>query len=147
VDLGAAQFELPADLRFRTNGFAASVEAVDAYYSNVELGSACAANGPCGWPVAALPPGGIIVSWGNFSGVAPLGEVPNATIAAQPARLTRERPGVCAVIEADETITLRVITETGFNELKMQACLRAPNLDAAELLIDRMVASVTITSP
>ena len=144
VSAGGLKFTLPAELRFRTNGFASSGEAIDAFYANVPLGSACSPG--CGLrSFSPLPPGGVVVGFGVLSGFGvgspnPGDPAPNTSIAGQAAVFTADKPGDCG---GDETIKLW-IPDPGQNDVKdflMRACLQGPDLITAEQMVQTVLAS------
>ena len=149
VDIGGLQFDLPAELQYQADGWVSSVEAVDGFYSNVELGAACQVvgnSGSCGSPLTTMPERAVLLSWGNTSGFGPTSasNVPNTSIAGQPATITIERPGTCFGLHADESITAVTDQPGSTGDFKMQACLRGPDLAASERLVTVMLDSVTI---
>jgi hypothetical protein len=152
AELGGLQFDLPPTLRFRADGWVSSGEFVAGFYSNVQLGAAChtfANGGSCGLPLDVLPPGAMLISWGNVSGLGitaqPAGEVPNTSIAGLAATITTDKPGACGAIHAEETITARIARTDG-GDLLMRACLQSPDLSTAEQVVSAMLSSVTIGS-
>ena len=98
-------------------------------------------------PLDVLPPGAVI-SWGNVSGfgstVLPAGAIPNTSIAGFAATITTDKPGVCGSLQGDETIAARITHPGGNDDFLMRACLRGPNLPAAEQLVTAILSSVTI---
>ncbi|MEY2524586.1 MAG: hypothetical protein QOJ66_3151 [Ilumatobacteraceae bacterium] len=144
VSVGGLKFTLPAELQFRTNGFASTGEAIDAFYANVPLGSACSPG--CGLPsFSPLSPGAVVVGLGVLSGFGagapnPADPAPNTSIAGQAAVFTADKPGNCG---GDETISLW-IPGPGQNEINaflMRACLQGPDLTTAEQIVQTLLAS------
>ena len=144
VTAGGLKFTLPTELQFRTNGFASTGEAIDAFYANVPLGSACSPG--CGLPsFSPLPPGAVVVGFGALSGFGvgapnPGDPAPNTSIAGQAAVFTADKPGNCG---GDETINLW-IPGPGHNEINdflMRACLQGPDLTTAEQIVQTLLAS------
>jgi hypothetical protein len=101
----------------------------------------------CDWPLKSLSPNGVFVYWVNKRILAPLpsaGEV--IPMNGESARLQIERPGSCAQIGADETISVRVPIgqPTPLSNVAVVACLRGPDLAAAEAQVRAMLASATV---
>ena len=144
VSVGGLKFTLPAELQFRANGFASSGEAIDAFYANVPLGSACSPG--CGLPsFSPLPPGAVVVGFGAFSGFGvgapnPGDPAPNTSIAGQAAVFTADKPGNCG---GDETINLWIPDpgQNQINDFLMRACLQGPDLTTAEQMVQTLLAS------
>jgi hypothetical protein len=144
VSVGGLNFTLPAELQFRTNGFASSGEAIDAFYANVPLGSACSPG--CGLPsFSPLPPGAVVVGFGVLSGFGvgapnPGDPAPNTSIAGQAAVVIADKPGNCG---GDETISLWIpdASQSDVNDFLMRACLRGPDLRPAEQIVQALLAS------
>jgi len=151
MDLGRLEFDLPPALSFRADGWTSSIEYVSGFYSNVRLGPSCKPFGngsSCGMPLDVLPPGAILVSWGNIArfGVSAQPErvAPNTSIAGLPSTITTDKPGICRGLHTDETITVRIEDLGGNDDFEMQVCLTLPNLPAGEQLVTAMLASVSI---
>jgi len=147
VLLGDLTFSLPSSFKFHADGFASSGEAVDDFYGNVPLGSACTHG--CGLPsFSPLPAGGIVVSFGVLSGIGAGGRfpgepAPNTTIAGHDAVFAADKPGNCG---GDETIAVRfpVLSEQDY---MVRACLYGPDLAVAEQTIESILASAEVTGP
>lgn len=114
----------------------------------------CASTGSalrCGWPVAKLRRGGVLVVWENrgFPGWS-LGSAPGAPtrVGGRDARRLVSRPGACAAIGADETVQVAIERPgiTG-NWTAVTACLRGPNLAANEQQLDAVLASTRFRAP
>lgn len=151
VDIGGLQFDLPAELGYRIDGFTSTADSVFAFYGNVPLTDEChTPGGACGRPLDVLPPGGILVSWGNASFLDPSpsgGAATNTSIAGFPSTVTTERPGQCSDLGGDETITARIY-QPNRSDFLMRACLRGPDLSrSGEQLVVSMLASVTVGPP
>jgi hypothetical protein len=137
---------LPQELRFRTDGFVSSGEAIDAFYANVPLGRACTPG--CGLAsFSPLPPGAVVVGVGEWSGFGvgapnPNDPAPNTSIAGHAALVMKDKPGNCG---GDESITVRVpgADQTGINDFLMRACLQGPDLSAGERLVQMLLDSAT----
>ncbi len=138
---GGLTFTIPDELTFRSDGFASSAESVDDYYSNFEVRDGCTPNG-CGAPVPSSS-GGIVISFGVLSGfgvgIAP-DVAPNASIAGRDAVVTHEQPGACG---GDETITAWIPNADGFNVPMIRACLRGPDLESGERIVQAVLDSAT----
>jgi hypothetical protein len=122
------------------------------YLSNERLHAPCTTthtNGvtTCGDPIGNLAPGGVLVSWGNvgYPHNGPEIPHPNARIDGQPAAIKVQRPGDCARIDGDETITAD-IARPGGNHYEMVACLRGPNAPGNDTLARRMLAMTKVTA-
>ncbi|MDQ1381515.1 MAG: hypothetical protein QOJ71_2234 [Actinomycetota bacterium] len=100
----------------------------------------------CGDPVTRLGPGGVLVSWSNigFPHTGPEIPHPNMTIDGQPTRFVVTKPGGCARLGAEETVTVDIARPIG-NHFEMVACLRDPDLAGNEALVRQMLASVRIS--
>ena len=144
MSVGGLTITLPVELRFRAEGFVSTGEAIDAFYANIPLGSACSKG--CGLrSFGPLPPGGVVVGFGVLSGFGagapdPNDPAPNTSIAGQAAVFTADKPGDCG---GDETIKLWIPNpgEGDFNDFLMRACLKGPDLSTAEQLIQTVLAS------
>jgi hypothetical protein len=98
----------------------------------------------CGYPVKALPPGGVLVSWNADGFPFSHPSEPNATIAGRKAIETRTTGGWCATLRGTETITVKIFRSVPDNWYEMDACLRAPGLARPEAEIASMLSSVRI---
>lgn len=105
----------------------------------------------CGWPVARLQPGGVLVVWENrgFPGWS-LAAAPGAPtrVGGRSARRLVSRPGACRAIGADETVQV-AIERPGLsgNWTAVTACLRAPDLAANEQQLADVLASTRFRAP
>ena len=130
-----------------------------AYLSTDPLLAACATRPPaapnppdargraCDWPLASLSPNGVLVSWINTRILLPLptaGDV--VDLGGEHARLQLARPGSCAAVGADETLSVLVPIgqPTPLSNLAVVACLRGPDLATAEAQVRAMLASATV---
>ncbi len=147
VSVQGLTFTIPAELRFRTDGFASTGEAVSGFYANIPLGPACSPG--CGFSsFNPLPAGGVVVSLGVLSGFGaggpdPAAPAPNISIAGRAAVFSADKPGTCG---GDETINVRIPNPSG-NEYIVRACLRGPDLTAAEKTIQSVLASALPSGP
>jgi len=129
------------------------------YLSTDPLSAACAVtpvatpNPPdsqgraCDWPLKALAPNGVLVSWINNRILAPLPTDGEAIeVNGAPARLQIEQPGRCGAIGADETIGVLVPIgqPTPLSNVAVMACLRGPDRFAAEAEVRAMLKSATV---
>jgi hypothetical protein len=98
----------------------------------------------CGYPVDALKPGGVLVSW-NADGF-PFRRLPeaNTTIAGRQAIETRTSGGWCATLRGTETITVMIPRNAPGNWYQMDACLRGAGMAQREAEIAAMLSSVRI---
>lgn len=108
-----------------------------------------ASNGTsCVWPIDQLAPGHALVRWSanGFPGWT-LDRAPGTatTVAGRPAREAIARPGGCADIGADETITV-AIARPGIadNWFGMTACVRSPGDAEAASQVQQMLSTVSI---
>jgi hypothetical protein len=101
----------------------------------------------CDWPLAALAPDGVLVTWLTTR---ILERIPSAGEALEvngaTTRLATTKPGTCAAINADETMELLVPIgqPTPLSNLAVVACLRGPDLAAAETQVRALLASATV---
>ena len=154
ITVDGIHFVLPAELKYQAEGTPPPTvgETVLGYYATVPIAAPCqitATSTACSLSLTTLPWGAMLVSWGNVGVPRPAGEpdVPgaNTTIGGQVAKLTRERPGSCGDIGADETITAEIARPAApGNTYRMRACIRGPNATANADLIWTMLASVDI---
>jgi hypothetical protein len=105
----------------------------------------------CGWPVAKLRPGGVLVVWENrgFPGWS-LASAPGTPthVGGREARRLVSRPGSCAAIGADETVQVAIERPAiSGNWTAVTACLRGPNLAANEQQLDAVLASTRFRAP
>jgi hypothetical protein len=101
--------------------------------------------GSCGYPVKALPPGGVLVSWSAYSN--PVWHLPkaNTVVGGRKAAETRTSGGWCATLRGTEAITVMIPRTGAGNWYQMDACLRAPGLSQLEAEVSAMLASVRIS--
>ncbi len=98
----------------------------------------------CGYPVTALPAGGVLISWSADGFPSPRLPEANTTIAGRRASETRTSGGWCATLRGTETITVIIPRNAPDNWYEMNACLRAPGLARQEAEIASMLSSVRI---
>ena len=101
----------------------------------------------CDWPLVEIALNGVLVTWLTTRILIPLPsagdqvEVNGAT-----GRLQAEKPGACSAVGADET--LDVLVPIGqpkpWSNIAVLACLRGPDLAAAEAMVRAMLESATI---
>jgi hypothetical protein len=121
------------------------------YLSTQPVQDPCSTQGnttSCGFPVAHLEPGGVVVVW-QQNGIPAMGLGPGHRIevGGHPASFVDERGGECSRIGADRTIDVAVETSkppAPFTYLT--ACLRGPGLARAETAVEALLASTTFTS-
>jgi hypothetical protein len=101
----------------------------------------------CDWPLAALAPNGVLVTWLTTR---ILERIPSGGEAIEVngarTRLTTTTPGACGTIKADETIEVLVPIgqPTPLSNVAVVACLRGPDLARAEAKFRAMLASATV---
>ena len=98
----------------------------------------------CEYPIALLPPGGVLVRW-STNGF-PAWHMPkaNTTVAGRKAVETKTSGGWCATLRGTETITVMIPRAAPGNWYQMDACLRGPGLPQQEAQISSMLRSVRI---
>jgi hypothetical protein len=159
--IGGISFDRPATwTMWRPNQFDRAVGGPLIYLSTDSLRPTCAVTpqasphppdfegDPCTWPLGALGPNGVLVTWVNTRILQTLPEEGEAIVVnSVPTRLRVDRPGPCKAVEADETIDLLVPIgqPTPLSNLTIYACLRGPNLAAAEAQLRAMLRSTTVT--
>lgn len=100
----------------------------------------------CGFPIQELPAGGVLVTW-TVNGFFGAGRIKaNATVDDHAAVVTKNRPGSCAPIGGDETITVEIRRAAADNWYTMTACIRAPGLHQDELVVQKMLKTVRIST-
>jgi hypothetical protein len=128
-----------------------SFSALIVYLSTSRLRFPCAVRtGPgriaetCEYPIAVLPPGGVLVRW-SANGF-PAWHMPkaNTTVAGRKAVETRTSGGWCVTLGGAETITVMIPRAAPGNWYQMDACLRGPRLAQQEAQISSMLKSVRI---
>jgi hypothetical protein len=104
----------------------------------------------CGWPVDRLRPGGTLIVWENkgFPGWS-LRTIQGTSlrIGGRQAKQTVTRPGQCAAIGADETITVEIQRPIPDNWTAFTACLKGPGLAATVREVDALLASTKFVAP
>jgi hypothetical protein len=152
-------FERPAHwTRWQPNEHNAINDGPLIYLSTDPLLAACAtapdatANPPdtqgraCAWPLTSLSANGVFVNWLTTRILDPrpsVGEV--IAMNGESARLQTERPGSCAKVGADETISVWVPTgPTPLSNVWVVACLRGPDLATGEAQLRAMLASAVL---
>lgn len=127
------------------------LSALIVYLSTSPLRSPCAARTSpgrmaetCEYPIASLPPGGVLVRW-SANG-SPAWHMPkaNTAIAGRQAVETRINGGWCATLSGTETITVMIPRAAVGNWYQMDACLHSPGLAQQEAEISSMLRSVEI---
>lgn len=121
------------------------------YLSTQPVHDPCSTQGSttsCGFPVAQLEPGGVLVTWNNSSPPATaLGPGSRVEVDGKPATRTETAGGTCRSIGADRTIDVRVQTQPLPSPLtELTACLRGPGLPQEEKSLDALLASTTFPS-
>lgn len=123
------------------------------YLSNAQLHDPCTTTRSptettttCGDPIKALPPGGVLATWTAVGRpmVGPAVPHPNMNVHGRSASFALARPGECARLGVDETITVDINRGVPDNYYEMVACLRDPGAAAHETLVREMVASTEI---
>ena len=157
---GGISFERPANwTRWRPNEHNPINDGPLIYLSTDPLPPACATapsatpNPPdargraCDWPLVALAPNGVLVTWLTTRILAPLPSVGEGLVMnGQTARLAFERPGACAEIGGDETVSVLVPIgqPTPVSNIAVVACLRGPDLATTEEQLRAMLASARV---
>jgi hypothetical protein len=98
----------------------------------------------CGWPVDRLRPGGVLVVWQNegYPGWSlATAQGSRLTVGGRPAKRIASKPGQCSAVKADETISVEIARPDPGNLTTVVACLRGPNLAAAESRFAAVLAS------
>lgn len=102
----------------------------------------------CEWPLEALAPNGVLVTWLTTRILAPLPSSGDAVeVNGATGRLEMEKPGSCSAVGADETLDVLVPIgqlQPGSN-IAMVACLRGPDLAGTEAQVRAMLASATVS--
>ncbi len=101
----------------------------------------------CAWPLTSLSADGVFVNWLTSRILDPrpsAGEV--IAMNGESARLQTERPGSCAEIGANETISVWVPIgqPTPLSNVWVVACLRGPDLATAKAQLRAMLASAVL---
>ncbi len=122
------------------------------YVSNVALDDPCsrtvssgAETVSCSDPIEVLSVGGVLVSWqiGSKPTGGPDVPQPNTTVDRRSAHLAISRPGDCARLGGQETITVEIARPRGDHD-EMVACIRGPGLTGNEMLVRHMLASTRV---
>ena len=125
------------------------------YLSTDPLKAACAVapgaspnpvdtTGECGWPLDRLSAGGVFVEWIADRILQPM---PTSGTRIQMASgatvLVTERPGPCAAVGADETITaaIPVGQPSSLSNMSIVACIRGPDLATKEAQVRALFES------
>jgi hypothetical protein len=100
----------------------------------------------CHYPVVALPPGRMLVTWSVW-GHRDWREPPLTTyIGGRAASETYAMGSWCKGLGGTETITVVIPRSLADNWYQMDACLRGPGLHAAEAQVAAMLSSVKIAA-
>jgi len=102
----------------------------------------------CDWPLGELASNGVLVTWLTTRILVPLPSAGDAVeVNGATGRLQIEKPGSCAAVGADET--LDVLVPIGqpkpWSNIAAVACLRGPDLAAAEAKVRAMLASAKVS--
>ena len=138
-------FRYPATWHFLTDsGDVSSFSALIVYLSSAPLPDPCPAVS-CAFPLAELPPGGVLVRWDADGSPGFRAPQPNITIGGLPADETRtSNDGWCQSLGGTETITVMIPRPVPGNWYGMEACLRPPDLPYQEAQISAMLKSVQV---
>jgi hypothetical protein len=122
------------------------------YLSTQPVQDPCAMQGnaiSCGFPVARLQPGGVLVTWNASNPPAmELGPGSHVTVGGDQARRLDMAGGMCRSIGADRTIDVRIQTRPLPSPLtEFTACLRGPGLAQRQKSVDALLASTKFRSP
>ncbi|MEK6720274.1 MAG: hypothetical protein AABZ33_06330 [Chloroflexota bacterium] len=101
----------------------------------------------CAWPLTSLSANGVFVNWLTSRILDPRPSAGEAiAMNGENARLQTERPGSCAKIGADETISVWVPIgqPTPLSNVWVVACLRGPDLATTEAQLRAMLASAVL---
>jgi hypothetical protein len=101
----------------------------------------------CDWPLTSLSSNGVFVNWLNkrlLESMPSAGEV--LLMNGESARLQIERPGSCAQIGGDETISVLVPIgqPTPLSNVAVVACLRGPDVATAAAQLRALLASARV---
>jgi hypothetical protein len=144
-------FRYPANWQTATsNNDVSSFSALIVYLSTSRLRPPCAfTTSPglrqmaCPYPLAEVPPGGVLVRWAADGSPAPRLPNPNVTIGGHPAiEFKTSQDGWCQALEGTETIRVMIPRTAPGNWYEMDACLRPPNLPHQEAQIAAMLSTV-----
>jgi photosystem II stability/assembly factor-like uncharacterized protein len=156
---GTLHFAYPAAWRPQKYAYESNFAHLVTYLSPQNLHDPCtrtagaSASGPtltitCGWPTDALPAGGVLLGWWEkgFPGWQLSQASGDATvIGGLPAKIDVARPGDCKAIGADETLTATIAIPPKANYYQLVACLRGPNVSAAESQVRALLRTTTLT--
>ena len=95
----------------------------------------------CGWPIAELAPGGVLVMVEEVHGPGP-----SKRVAAKPGTrigLTRQRPGPCAEIHAGLTVAASFVGLRG-DTVRVVACIREPGLERGKRQVAHVLRSLRV---
>jgi hypothetical protein len=103
---------------------------------------------PCDWPLDALGPNGVLVTWMNeriLRSIPTDGEP--IVVNDAPTRLFIDRPGGCRPVQADETldVLIPIGQPTALSNLGVFACVRGPDLTLVEAQFRELLRSMTVT--
>jgi hypothetical protein len=90
----------------------------------------------CGWPLERLSRGGVVVTIGELAGV-------HSRTTYRTASLARTRPGACAQVGADETLSTS-LARGGNRAVSVVACLRKPGLARKERQVLHLVRTLRL---
>lgn len=118
------------------------------YVSTQPVRDPCRTSGQattCGWPVAQLRPGGVLLSVEDRGS-------PGWTLDGQPgkplqvggraAKRRVDRPGACGAIGGEATVDVVVASPQPGNWTELLACLRGPRLGGNERQVERLLGSL-----
>jgi hypothetical protein len=116
------------------------------YLSTQPLRDPCSNSGnttSCGFPVAQLRPGGVLVTWNASDPPATeLGPGSRIRVGGREARRVDTAGGVCRRIGAQRTIEVLIVTRPlPATPTEFTACLRGPGLPQEEKSVDALLAS------
>ena len=102
----------------------------------------------CSWPLTSLQPGSILITIYTTRLLAPLSSAGSASIQinGQAAVVVTTSPGLCRAIGGDESIDvlIPISQPTPLSNLGVEACLREPDLLAAEAQVRTFLSSLTV---
>ena len=151
-------FDYPAKWRAFNYDNTSSFSSVLVYLSTQQLHDPCTrslgvnAGGlyirtTCDQPLDHLNSGGILVTWttNGFPGwTIDKEKGSRTTIGGRAAVMGSDKPGECAQVGGDETITAAIQRDAPNNYYRMVACLSGSNRAATERAVNAMLQSVTI---
>jgi hypothetical protein len=125
-------------------GEASSFSALIVYLSSAPLPDPCLAM-YCAFPLAELPPGGVLVRWDADGSPVFRAPKPDITVGGLPASETRtSNGGWCESLGGTQTITVMIPRPVPGNWYGMEACLRPPDLPYQQAQISAMLSSVSL---